>query len=122
MEQIENKRKQLLGKKYDVTKTMIFPFIFGSNSDTPNKVREIFNTNFLRFELLSQKTSNSNNTQRILEALAHIIYTQSFNLRTLNEYKSDNECTQFLLPSVEDTKKWWDKANASTDLPGGTTA
>lgn len=109
MEQIEEKRKQLLGSKYDRLRTMIFPLIIDNKSHIPNKVREISINNFLTYELISQKNSKSNNTERYLEALARIIYKHFFNLRTLNYNKSTNECTQFKLSSVEDTKKWWDK-------------
>lgn len=118
MEQIENKRKQLLGKKYDRTRRMIFPIILRGNLDElPVKIKGIHFYDFNKFSL-SQLTIPKDD-KKIIKSIAEDISTHYRYLKDLNDYKINDECNKFILPSIEQMENWWIKSDKKfTPFPG----
>jgi hypothetical protein len=117
MENVENKRKQKLGNKFDRTSRMIIPIILrGDAEELPVKIKGINYYDFSKFTLASLKISKKH--KEVIETIAKRIYDHYKNMSTINSNLIEDECNKFMLPSEEDALKEWGQSALSIGFPG----
>ena len=117
MENVEEKRRQKLGSKYDGTKRMIIPLILRGNINSlPTKMEKIHCYDFSKFTLASLKMRKED--KKIIDEIANFIYEHYTNLETIHNNKIDNECLEFTLPPEDEVLRQWKKSAPSIGFPG----
>jgi len=104
MERIEEKRKQMLGEKYDRKRRMIIPIVLrGKPEDLPPKIKDIQYRDFSKI-LLATLTRNEE-FDSVINTIAADIYKYYKDLKALNE-----KCDSFKLPPEEEARRSWIKS------------
>ena len=117
MENIEKKRKEKIGSKFDRTSRMIIPIIFRGDPDRlPPKIKDIHYYDFSKFTLASLKLSKRD--KEIIEQIAKRIYDHYENIKSSYNTIIDDECTKFLLPSEDEAIHQWGPSLPDLGFPG----
>lgn len=116
MENVEEKRKQKLGIKFDRKKRMIIPIILrGNPDDLPHKIKNIHYYDFSQFTLESLKISKKN--KALIENIAKVIHEHYKNIKDIyrdeTHDETNDECKTFLLPSENEALKHWGSVSTS---------
>jgi hypothetical protein len=117
MECIEEKRKQMLGEKYDRTRRMIIPIVLrGDPQDLPPKIRDIHYCDYSKF-LLATLTRNEE-FDKPINTIAADIHKHCEDLEELESAGFSEECDSFVLPTEQDALKSWIRSTRSIGFPG----
>jgi hypothetical protein len=107
MECIEEKRKQMLGEKYDRKRRMIIQFVVrGKAEDLPPKIKDIQYKDYS--EILLATFTRDEEFDKTINTIADDIHEYYKDLKALNE-----ECISFKLPPEEEARRSWIKSTIS---------
>jgi hypothetical protein len=115
MEQIEGKRKQMLGARYDRTRRLIIPVMLRYEHDNiPQKIKEIQYVDFSDFALQTLELTKNPSYREAFDNIAFQIYHHSEDLKDLKE-----NCDSFVLPCEQDAIQSWAHESRDIGMPGG---
>jgi hypothetical protein len=117
MENIEEKRKKILGEKYDRKRRMIIPIVLrGKPQDLPPKIKDIQYLDFSKI-LLATLTRNEE-FDNAIDTIAAEIHKHYKDLKQLNSPGLDEQCNLFELPPEKEALTSWIKSTISIGFPG----
>lgn len=117
MENIEKKRKEKLGPKFDRTSRMIIPILLRGDPDRlPPKIKDIHYYDFSQFTLGSLKLSKKD--KEVIEKIAKRIYYHYENIKSSYGNIIEDECNKFLLPSEDEAINQWGPSQPDIGFPG----
>ncbi len=119
MEDLQEKRKQMLGGNVDPTRGMIYPIILRGNiDDLPLKIKgNIHYCDFSKFTLATLDISKNQEYICKIDQIAADIYEHYKVLKGMKEINGI-DCRSFKLPSEEETLRSWEKSRKSIGFPG----